>query len=46
MEDSSSIPSWEIKIPHAMGQLSPQAETTEPVYLRVPGPQEKAECCN
>ena len=29
--DTSLIPAWGTKIPHAKGQLSPQATTTEPV---------------
>ena len=29
--DASSIPGQGTKIPHAMGQLSPRAATTEPV---------------
>ena len=28
--DAGSIPSWGTKIPHAVGQLSPRATTTEP----------------
>ena len=37
--DASSISSGGIKIPHAMGQLSLQAETTEPTYSRARAPQ-------
>ena len=31
--DVGSIPGWGTKIPHAMGQISPRATTTEPVGL-------------
>ena len=31
--DESSIPGWGTKIPHAAGQLSPHATTTELVCL-------------
>ena len=31
--DTGSIPGWGTKIPHAMGQLSPHAATTEFVRL-------------
>ena len=36
--DAGSIPGWGTKIPHAAGQLSPRATTTEPVRsgARVP----------
>ena len=30
--DMDSIPGWGTKIPHAAGQLSPRAATTEPVH--------------
>ena len=31
--DAGSIPGWETKIPHAAGQVSPRAATTEPARL-------------
>ena len=31
--DTGSIPGWGTKIPHATGQLSPCAATTEPMYV-------------
>ena len=31
--DAGSIPGWGTKIPHAAGQLSPHATTTEPTHL-------------
>ena len=31
-EDSGCIPGWGAKIPHALGQLSQCATTTEPVH--------------
>ena len=31
--DAGSIPSWGTKIPHAGGQLSPRATTTELLHL-------------
>ena len=44
--DASSILSGGIKIPHAMGQLSLQAETIEPMYSRAHAPQhEKPRAC-
>ena len=30
--DAGSIPGWGTKIPHAVGQLSPRAATTEPTH--------------
>ena len=39
--DLGSTPGWGTKIPHAVGQLSPHAATTEPVYSRAPALQEK-----
>ena len=38
---TGSIPGRGTKIPHAVGQLSPHAATTEPVYSRAPALQEK-----
>ena len=37
--DAGSIPGLGTKIPHATGQLSPRAATTEPVHPRAPVPQ-------
>ena len=34
--DVGLIPGWGTKIPHAMGQLSPHATTTEPTSLKSP----------
>ena len=45
--DTGLIPSQETKIPHAEGQLSPLAATTEPACPRAPVPQlEKPTYCN
>ena len=30
--DAGSIPGWGTKLPHATGQLSPRAATTEPAH--------------
>ena len=37
--DVGSIPGWRTKIPHAMGQLSPHAATTEPMSSGARAPQ-------
>ena len=37
--DPGSIPSWETKIPHAAGQLSLCAATTEPAHPKAHVPQ-------
>ena len=42
--DESSIPGQGIKIPHAMGQLSPCATTTEPARFRASAPQLESPC--
>ena len=34
VRDAGSIPGWGTKIPHATGQLSPCAATTEPRRLK------------
>ena len=44
--DVGSIPGRGTKIPHAVGQLSPCAATTEPAHSRASAPQlEKPACC-
>ena len=37
--DTGSIPGWGTKIPHAVGQLSPRATTTEPARAGAHLPQ-------
>ena len=45
--DAGSIPGWGTKIPHAVGQLSPHAATTETKHFRARAPQlEKPGCRN
>ena len=39
--DLGSTPGWGTKILHAVGQLSPHAATTEPMYSRAHALQEK-----
>lgn len=41
MQGTQVDPSWETKIPHAEGQLSWWATTTEPTHPRACVPQEK-----
>ena len=43
--DVGSIPGWETKIPHAAGQLSPRATTTEPTCSGAHAPQLKRSPC-
>ena len=40
-EDGGSIHSQGTKIPYAIGQLSPQVATTEPLSSRAHGPQQE-----
>ena len=43
--DTGLICGWGTKIPHAAGQLSPRATTTEPVHSRARKPQlERSPC--
>ena len=37
--DAGSIPGWGTKTPHAAGQLSPRAATTEPTHSGAHAPQ-------
>ena len=39
--DVSSIPDWETKIPHSVGQLSAYTATSEPELSRVPVAHER-----
>ena len=42
--NTSSIPDWGIKIPHAMGQLSPRAVSTEVCGLEPARHNAKSHC--
>ena len=42
--DVGSIPGWGTKMPHAAGQLSPRAATTEPAHSRAHMPQLESLC--
>ena len=44
--DTGSIPGQGTKISHDMGQLSPQAATTEPAYSRAQAPHLQRVCRN